>query len=460
MKRFLYKSGIFFLIFSIFFVYLNKVFKTENYYTNTIEDFKELSKRENIDVLFLGSSHSYTAFNPLLVDSITNTVSYNLGSDGLRLAFTDVLFEEVLKYTKPKLVILELYRGSIVPLSTPQSKGYQLRALDIVPNYNINKQKKIWKYYNSSEYFSALFPLIRNHKKWVETDFFDISNRKDYKNLIQASGFINKISKVTKEDSIKFKDFKIKKLKPKKSNFITKTVKEDINKIKELTKKAGAKLLIVTAPDLRVPFSNSGFLEELDSFCKKRKIDYLNLNQFYNSIDLKVTDFRDPSHLNIFGANKTSKFLGNFLKKNYQLPNKKAFNKSRSINNTLTNMWVKLNHSGTFKKEIDKDLLPGIKLSRVTLIEKNDSFLIEIAIKNHLKDSVLKYKLVVHLFESLEEKKLMVSNFVLKKDTSMIYKKIIGKEKIVTCKKIKFFLYDKAGYRKTIGKTIWLDIKD
>src|SRR5690606_12566507 len=132
-------------LFIIGFIYLNKVFITQNHFNNTTSEFERLSKETNIDLIFYGSSHVYTAYNPLIFNDINKTISYNLGSDALKMEFTDLVFIESIKETKPKLVVLELYPASFSELKgNEMDKGFQLRALDFSSNLSIKKFKKVF----------------------------------------------------------------------------------------------------------------------------------------------------------------------------------------------------------------------------------------------------------------------------------------------------------------------------
>ncbi len=169
------------IILIVSYIYLNKVFASSHRYVNTIEDFNELTEQTNIDIVFYGTSHSYTCYNPLIVNNITETTSYNLGSDALLMSLTDLVLEESLKKTTPKLIILEVYKGTITtPTDSKESKGFQLRALDLVSNFSIKKQKEIIRLFNKNEYLGALSPLIRNHKDWNEKNYFSFSKRTSF----------------------------------------------------------------------------------------------------------------------------------------------------------------------------------------------------------------------------------------------------------------------------------------
>ncbi|MFK5982773.1 MAG: hypothetical protein QM499_07660, partial [Flavobacteriaceae bacterium] len=66
MKQRIFSILGFLILFVGMFIYLNKLFTSSNHYNNTFEDFTELANKTNIDLIFYGSSHSYTAYNPLI----------------------------------------------------------------------------------------------------------------------------------------------------------------------------------------------------------------------------------------------------------------------------------------------------------------------------------------------------------------------------------------------------------
>lgn len=254
------------------FIYLNKVFSSVHYYVNTTEDFKALAKKTNIDVIIYGSSHAYTAYNPLIINDVCETISYNLGSDGLKMPITDIVLEESLKYTKPKLIILEIYPPTLTPIKTDADKGYHLRAMDFVSNFSINKLKKTVRVFDKNEYLGVYFPLIRNHTSWNEQDFLNLSRRRyiNSKENFYYGGFLGARNILKEEDKEKYKDFKnaTKKFEPSRK-FIDKQNKADIESFVSLAKNAGAKILVVSSPiDVLPPNSITHSLTNLVNIVK------------------------------------------------------------------------------------------------------------------------------------------------------------------------------------------------
>lgn len=304
----------------IVFMLLNKLFVSKHYYINTTEEFKSFTKQKELDIVFYGSSHTFQTFNPLIIDQECKTNSFNLGSDGLKMRFTDLVLRESLKHTKPKLIVLEVYRGSLTEAKTKKAKGYQLRALDFASNLSWAKLKKVSNNYRLNEIPSVLSPLVRNHSNWYNIDYFNFDRKisVNSKNTYFYRGFVGSTKVIKGKQRERFKKFKSKKIvrNPKKK-MISNISKEDIIGFIDIAKKNGIEVLLVSSPDLRARYNNYVFFDELDQICKDQDVHFLNLNDFYKEIKLNLNDFRDPGHLNVVGTSKTTRFLAKYINKNY-----------------------------------------------------------------------------------------------------------------------------------------------
>lgn len=95
-------------------------------YGHLFTRLKEVKKVKNIDVLFLGSSHTYRGFDPRIFLK-NNLNSFNLGSSAQTPIQTKVLLKRYLEKLNPQLVIYEVYPETFM-LDGVES------ALDIVSN--------------------------------------------------------------------------------------------------------------------------------------------------------------------------------------------------------------------------------------------------------------------------------------------------------------------------------------
>ena len=74
----------------------------------TLQRFRDIENMHNVDILFVGSSHSYASFDPR-VFSEKELTSFNLGTPSQTPLNTYYLLEKYLPRLNPKLVIYEIY---------------------------------------------------------------------------------------------------------------------------------------------------------------------------------------------------------------------------------------------------------------------------------------------------------------------------------------------------------------
>lgn len=302
---------------------LNRAFISPNLFENSIQDFEQHTKEAPIDILFLGSSHSYTAFNPLVINQQTKAYSINLGSDALRLDFTDIILAKALETSKPKLVVLEVYPPSVKPPKLDNIKGFQLRAMDVVSNTSIRKIEIMMDHYQPEEYASVLSPLIRNHDQWNEL----LINPLDKTKNVKSDAYFNYYGFLGSLDTLKKNKSKFRINRPNNpivsidKTAFNKQTEKSLNRLIGLAEQEQVELLIVGAPSLYKHTYNS-FYTYLKKYLDTKSIKFLNLNDYFNEIGLTLDDFKDPSHLNVYGAHKASHFFGQYLSDNFDFNNR------------------------------------------------------------------------------------------------------------------------------------------
>jgi len=459
------------LVFVVFlvvgFIYLNKVFSTHHIYNNTFNDFRKVSKKDDIDILFLGSSHVYTAYNPLIINNVTKLVTYNLGSDGQRLPITNLVFEKVIKHSKPKLAIVEIYEPSLKYPKENKVQGFQLRALDHISNFSIKKLKKTIKTYDKKEFLGVYSPLIRNHRSWNKLNFLQL-NREDSLNnphYFYYNGFFGR-DYVLSENNEKFKTFKnieidtnlSKKLI---SKIDRKTIKEFVN----IANENGIKVLVITSPYLRARYEDYPFFDALNRVCSQLNVPYLNLNNYYNEMNLEFYDFSDPLHLNSYGAYKASHFIADYIAKNYilQNPNYKT-SEIEKIKLNEFNSKYSPNSIKTFSLPYKANLKDNIVINELKIKKINETYFGTILFKDYyeIREVLNKYKVGVHIRPRVSDTMLLKSiskengrNF----DLADFYLKDQGKNSVTfrfdseinNIEELKFFLYDADGYKGVVG---------
>ena len=113
------------------------------------EDFYNLPPN-SLDMVFLGSSHSYCTFDPEIFDKNLNINSFQMGMPLQHPDSTYYTLKEVLNYQKPKVVVMEIY-------------------WDLLQNdFELNQVKTLFQVLNNNtlkkEYIKEDFPLSEKIK--------------------------------------------------------------------------------------------------------------------------------------------------------------------------------------------------------------------------------------------------------------------------------------------------------
>ena len=237
----------------------------------------ELNKYQNVDVLFLGSSHAYRGFD-IRIFKESGIHSFNLGSSSQAPVQSLLLLKKYIDNLQPKQIIFEVCPQSL------SSDGIE-SALDIISNSKIDFQTikmaielNHIKVYNTLIY-SSIRQLLNLDQEFVEAQ----SIGKD--NYI-SGGYVQR-------DHVQFK-YK----RPLEKNINP----EQMVAFKELVnwvKSKDIELILVQAPVTTMEYNsyadNSGF--------DKLMQDY---SSYYNFNELIILDdslhFYDPHHLNQLGV--------------------------------------------------------------------------------------------------------------------------------------------------------------
>lgn len=296
---------IFFLIFSFVF---NKLWLRKN----SISYFYDEPK-DSIDVAYLGSSNVIMHFNPTLAFHEYGFTTSLLSWHSQAFVSIKYLIEETQKYQNPKLYIIDLtqvYNNDIVfnegcTRNITDSMKFSLNRIELINN--------ILKYFdkNDRNYINYYFSFLKYHNKWKYI-FDGSANRENY---TIYKGFVFD----EKEDSIKIRS-------QNKEEWDTKEV--ELNEVQSdilydllnYIKKNDLNVLFIIPPR---PNSNENRqkLNSVSKIINSYDYDVINFNKVENlNIDF-ATDFKDSSHLNVYGATKFTLYFGKYLSEKYNLKN-------------------------------------------------------------------------------------------------------------------------------------------
>ena len=268
---------------------------------------------ESLDLVFIGSSHSYCTFDPLLIDAALGTESFQMG---MPLQFPDASYytlREILNYQRPKTVVMEIYWGVM-------STDFDMKQADTLFQVMRNDGLK-------EDYLANVFPLgskIAYRLPFVrfQQDFLSYENTR-LTNYIEKAFGVSKPGEAQagteyfSERGFMHCDYVITPSKRTWANQFngfdgarwrfSDVQKRYVRKIAELCQSEGIRLLFVTAPVANVSMEKmanySAVHDAVAGFAQSLGVPYLDFNIANLEEGLFADeDFRDDAHLNYNGA--------------------------------------------------------------------------------------------------------------------------------------------------------------
>ena len=252
----------------------------ERSYGNTYLRLQEVDKFENVDILFLGSSHTYRSFDNRIFDR-NGFSSFNLGSMGQTPLQTKVLLNRHLNRLNPEVIIYEVYPAPFSALGV--GSAIDIIANDKIDRHTLNMALKInhIKVYNSlfNAYIQDVLSLNKNPKVRIQ----------DKEDLYVSGGYTEK----------PIKHYQPRDLPSKRIDLKSKQI-EAFNDCLDLISSKDIPVILVYAP---LPSSNYSRYENNDEYdsIMRSYSKYYNFNKILTLDD--SVHFYDMDHLNQKGVN-------------------------------------------------------------------------------------------------------------------------------------------------------------
>ncbi|SHI38118.1 hypothetical protein SAMN04488096_101366 [Mesonia phycicola] len=247
---------------------------------------KEAKTFQDVDLLFLGSSHTYRGFDNRIFTK-GGYSSFNLGSSAQTSIQTNILLKRYLDLLHPKLVVYEVYPGTF------SSDGVE-SSLDLMSNdsMDFSDLSMALEINNLKVYNTLFYDLLR--EKLLTNTFVEDKN-KELDTYI-SGGFVSKEMKYNSSPH-KYKNLS--------RSWELKDIQfSEFEKNLEMLKKANIHFIFVYAPvtsNLYESYKNNQeFDVKMNAYAEKYHTSYINFNG-----KLKLNDslhFYDAHHLNQQGV--------------------------------------------------------------------------------------------------------------------------------------------------------------
>lgn len=260
-------------------------------------------EEKNHDLLFVGDCEVYETFYPKVLFEEYGIKSYIRGSSQQLIWQSYYLLEEMLSYEKPKTVV---YNVLAMKYGEGQKESYNRMTLDGM-KWSLSKIRAIKASMLPDEHFiTYVFPLLRFHSRWSELkeqDFKYIFNKPQ----ISENGYLLNTGIRPAGN--------IPKGKPLADYTLPEISYYYLDKMVKLCKENNIELILMKAPVL-YPYWYKEWDEQIKDYAKKNELRYINFLDIADEvgIDYNTDTYDGGLHLNMYGAEKMSRYLGKILK--------------------------------------------------------------------------------------------------------------------------------------------------
>ncbi|MCL2617966.1 MAG: DUF1574 domain-containing protein, partial [Defluviitaleaceae bacterium] len=276
-----------------------------------------------LDMVFLGSSHSFTTFDPAQFEGRWNAFQLGMPLQTPDSSFFTLL--EVYNYQMPDIVVMELYWNVMSREFEPsqvetffmvlRNEELRQRYIDEVLPLNERLKYNIAAIRFQDAAFAFANAWIRGFTR--DNELFQdgyVQEILPYIEYYRALGYIYS-SRIMPPAEYE----RIRRTAPRNLNFqIAPSQRHFLEQMVELTREKGSQLIFVTAPVSNVSFANILDYDDIHStisgFAEQHGIPYLDFHK--RNIELGLFDddmFRDHGHLNDRGARVAGAYFMEWL---------------------------------------------------------------------------------------------------------------------------------------------------
>ena len=285
------------------------------YVSNVVEGslIAEYYKEEkDHDVIFIGDCEVYENFSPKVLWEDYGINSYIRGSAQQLIWQSYYLLEDTLRYEKPKVVIFNVLS---LKYDEPQSEAYNRMSLEGM-KWSMSKVRSIKASMTEEENFwDYVFPILRYHSRWSELGKEDLEYLLCTK-PVSHNGYYMRVDVKAAENvpgGRILSDYQFGE-----------NAYQYLDKITQLCRKNGIQLVLIKAPSL-YPYWYDEWEAQVESYAEENDLLYINFLELIEEtgLDFSQDTYDGGLHLNLFGAEKITEYLGKVLQEEFLLPDRR-----------------------------------------------------------------------------------------------------------------------------------------
>lgn len=258
---------------------------------------------KNHDVIFIGDCEVYENFSPKVLWEDFGINSYIRGSAQQLIWQSYYLLEDTLRYEKPEVVIFNVLA---MKYDEPQKEAYNRMTLEGM-KWSASKVRSIQASMTSNEHIlDYVFPILRYHSRWDELGEEDVQYMFHSKQ-VSHNGYYMRV------------DVKAAENVPEGNILANYRFGENsylyLDKMTQLCRENDIRLVLVKAPSL-YPYWYEEWEEQMEEYAEENGLLYINFLKLTDEtgLDFSQDTYDGGLHLNLYGAEKITTYLGEVLR--------------------------------------------------------------------------------------------------------------------------------------------------
>lgn len=298
----------------IAFIMLNLLFMPKYIEKNadgriTAEYYRE---KTGIDVIFAGSSTVQAGISPMVLYREYGITAYDRSNSSQVIPITYCMIQDAIKRNKPELVVVDV--GFLYQPDDFVDEGSSRKSMDSL-KWSKAKFDCILDIMDETENITDyVFPILRFHSRWNDLSLEDLKYWV-YKPDVTYNGQMLQFQ--TEDGSAEYNPYNL-------DDTVKATDKtmDYLQKIIDVCKSNDVQLMFIKLPMIRGNWNDS-IDSQITDIANNNGVLYFNFIEDYDDIGLvRPDDFSDEQHMNSFGSEKFTKYLGKYIIENYSVTNR------------------------------------------------------------------------------------------------------------------------------------------
>ena len=290
---------------------------TEEYYASVAET--------DHDVIFIGDCEIFESFVPAILWEEYGISAYLRGGAQQLVWHSYYMLEDALRYETPKAVVFNVYA---LCYGEPQKEAYNRMALDGMEWSGVKAEAIRASMTSEEDFLTYVFPFFRFHSRWSELTAEDFTYAWGEKPAVSDSGYLMQTGVKPVDPNSSFTPTPL--LDP----TLPATAMAYLDRMRALCDEKGIELILIKAP---TNFWRYHWYDEWDgqiaAYAADHGLAYYNFIPKAEEIGLDMsTDTYDAgAHLNVYGAEKLSRYFGKILRDDHEIPDRRGNDHAASV---------------------------------------------------------------------------------------------------------------------------------